>query len=147
MKNVHIYLTFDGNCEEAFNFYKEVFDGSFESISRFNEMPPQEGMPPLAEEEMERIMHVTLTLGEGLILMGSDTAGGWGPPHQKGNNFSVSVDASSREEADEYFQKMAKGGQVTMPMNQTFWGSYFGMLTDRFGIQWMISYDTLHENN
>ena len=142
MSSVHIYLTFDGNCEEAFSMYRSIFGGDYASISRFGEMPPQEGMPPVPEDQLEKIMHVSLPIGEHSLLMGSDTGGDWGKKHQPGNNFSISVDADSKEQADQYFSKLAEGGQVIMGINNTFWGSYFGMLTDRFGISWMVSFDT-----
>ena len=141
MTTANIYLTFDGNCEEAFNFYKKVLKGDFQMISRFSEMPPQEGMPPIPEDQLNRIMHVSLPVSKETILMGSDIAGGWGPDFLAGNNFSVSLTTDSKEEADRLFAELSAGGQVTMPMADTFWESYFGMCTDKFGIAWMISAD------
>jgi PhnB protein len=141
MATVSTYLNFDGNCEEAFNFYKSVFGGEFTYIGRFEEMPPQEGMPPMSEADKNKIMHVGLPIGS-TILMGSDVAGGWGPAFLQGNNFSVSIHPESKEEADTLFNSLSEGGQVTMPMADTFWGSYFGMFTDKFGINWMINLET-----
>lgn len=142
MTTVNVYLTYPGNCEEAFSFYKSVFGGEFLSLNRFSEMPPQEGMPPLPEEFKNKIMHVTLPIGGDTVLMGSDTGGGWAPDYQQGNNFSISINTDSKEEADRLFGALSDGGTVTMPMAQTFWGSYFGMFVDKFGIGWMVSFGT-----
>lgn len=141
MASVNVYLTFNGNCEEAFNFYRSVFGGEFQYVGRFNEMPPQEGMPPMSEEAGKQIMHISLPIGEATVLMGSDTGGEWAKDYQQGNNFSLSVHADSRADAERFFSALSAGGQVTMPMADTFWNSYFGMLTDKFGIRWQISYD------
>jgi len=144
MTTANVYLNFDGNCEEAFNFYKSVFGGEFPYIARFKEMPSEEGMPPLKKELENRIMHVSLPISKETILMGSDT-GDWGPKHVVGNNFSISLNTDSKEEADRLFEKLSQGGQAIMPMADVFWGSYFGMLSDKFGINWMISMDLKKE--
>jgi len=141
MTTVNIYITFNGNCEEAFTFYKSVFGGEFPYIGRFKEMPPQEGMPPMAAEDGEKIMHVSLPVSKETVLMGSDTIGEWGFSLKTGNNFSVMVGTDSREEADRLFNGLSEDGKVTMPMDKTFWGSYFGMFTDKFGINWMVSFE------
>lgn len=141
MATVNVYLTFNGNCEEAFNFYKSVFGGEFPYVGKFNDMPPQEGMPAMSEADGNRIMHVTLPISKETCLMGSDTGGEWASSFKQGNNYSVSINAESREEADTLFNGLSSGGQVTMPMDNTFWGSYFGMFTDKFGINWMVSFD------
>jgi PhnB protein len=134
------YLTFDGNCEEAFNFYKSVFGGKFGYVGRFKEMPPMEGQT-VPESEADKIMHISLPLSNEAILMGSDSSDAFGHSTVQGNNFSISLSVTSPAKADKLFSSLSSGGKVTMPMNQTFWGSYFGMITDKFGIQWMISYD------
>jgi len=139
MAIINIYLTFNGNCEEAFNFYKSILGGEFDYLSRFNEMPRQEGMPPVSEEEANRIMHVALPVSKETILMGSDTAGSWGDSFRMGNNFSISINTDTKAEADRLFAGLSSGGAVIMPMTDVFWGSYFGMLTDRFGINWQVS--------
>ena len=139
MSTLHTYLTFNGDCEKAFDFYKEVFGGEFESKSRFSEMPDDPNFQ-IADADKEKIMHVTLPIGNGSLLMGSDTSGEMASHFKQGNNFSLSVDADSREEADRLFSKLSLNGMVIMPMNDTFWGSYFGMLTDAFGVQWMVSH-------
>ena len=139
MITIDPYLNFNGNTEEAFNFYKNVLGGDFSNVSRFNEMPPQEEKP-VSKEEGEKLMHIALPISKETMLMGSDTGGEWAANYQQGNNFSVSLNTDSKEEADRLFNGLSKGGNATMPMADTFWGDYFGMLTDRFGINWMISY-------
>ena len=140
MPTINIYLNFDGNCEDAFNFYQSVFGGELDSLSRFSEMPP-DPQYPVADADKNKIMHVSLPISQETVLMGSDTAGGFGPELVAGNNFSISVYAKDKEEADGYFGKLSDGGAVAMPIADTFWGSYFGMCTDKFGIQWMVSCD------
>jgi PhnB protein len=135
------YINFDGNCQEAFNFYKGIFGGQFGYVGRFKEMPSDPNQPPMPSDMGERIMHISLPISKETTLMGSDTAPGFGPPHQAGNNFAVSVTAASKSEADRIFNALGNGGQITMPIADTFWGSYFGMCTDKFGINWMMSFD------
>lgn len=141
MASINPYLTFSGNCEEAFKFYQSVFGGEFPFLGRFKDMPPMEGHPPISAAEAEKIMHVSLPIGNGSILMGSDSFDGFGKATVEGNNFSISVNADSGDEADKLFNGLSAGGKIAMPMNNTFWGSYFGMLTDKFGIQWMVSFE------
>lgn len=136
---VNIYLTFDGHCEEAFNFYKSVFGGEFTYIGRFKDMPPQEGMAPLPEADNEKIMHVSLPISKETILMGSDSAGEWKSKVIKGNNFAISVNTKDVDEAKRIYNDLGKEGKITMPMAKTFWESYFGMLTDKFGINWQVN--------
>lgn len=140
MASVNVYLNFDGNCEEAFAFYKSVFGGEYPYIGRFKDMPPQEGMPPLPKEMENKIMHVSLQISKETAIMGSDTGGEWATSYKPGNNFSISINAETKEEADKLFNGLSNGGTVTMPMNKTFWGDYFGMFTDKFGINWMVSF-------
>ncbi|MRM95401.1 VOC family protein [Riemerella anatipestifer] len=144
MTIVSIYLNFNGNCEEAFNFYKSVFGGEFTYVGRFGDMPPQEGMPPMSEVDKNKIMHIGLPIGN-TVLMGSDTGGEWAPSFQQGNNFSINITPESKEVADKLFNGLSAGGKVTMPMADTFWGAYFGMFTDKFGINWMINFES--QNN
>jgi PhnB protein len=140
MASVNIYLNFNGNCEEAFNFYKSVFGGEFPYIGRFGEMPPSDDYT-VPEEDKQKVMHVSLPIGEGTTIMGSDTGAQWAPGFVQGNNFSVSVNAASKEEAEKLFNSLSEGGNVTMPLAKTFWSENFGMLTDKFGINWMVSFD------
>lgn len=104
-------------------------------------MPPMDGqvMPP---SQAEKIMHISLGIGNNSMLMGSDSSEEFGHATVVGNNFSISINAASQPEADRLYNGLAQGGQATMPMSKTFWGSYWGMLTDRFGVHWMISFDT-----
>lgn len=145
MATVNVYLTFNGNCEEAFNFYKSVFGGEFAYVGRFGEMPPgdhtSDDCPPISPEDADKIMHVSLPISAETVLMGSDVGGGWGAQFMEGNNFSISINTESMEEADRLFAGMSAGGKVTMPMESTFWGAYFGTFTDKFGINWMVNYD------
>ena len=136
--SLNTYLTFDGNCEEAFEFYKSVFGGEFIVLQRFSDGPPE--MKGVGDDEKNRIMHVSLPVGAS-VLMGSDTAGGHAETYKRGNNFSISYSPGSRAEADAAFAKLNSGGVETMSMQETFWGAYFGMCTDRFGVQWMINID------
>ena len=140
MTSVNAYLTFNGNCEEAFLFYQSVFGGEFPYIGKFKDMPPAEGNPVLSEAEGNKIMHVTLPIGDGSILMGSDISSASGDV-VFGQNISLSINAQSKDEADKLFNGLSAGGTVTMAMNQTFWGAYFGMFTDKFGINWMVNFD------
>lgn len=137
----NIYLTFNGNCREAFEFYKSALGGDFSYVGTFEEMPPQEDMPPLPDSEKDKIMHMSLPISEETVLMGSDTSEVFGEPVKFGNNFSISINIESNEEADEIFNKLAEGGKVTMPMDKTFWSPYFGMLTDKYGVNWMVNVD------
>lgn len=137
--SVNPYINFNGNCEEAFNFYKSIFGGNFSTVSRFKEMPPSENMPPISEADSNKLMHISLPISKETSLMGSDMLDGYGFTFVKGNDFTVSLNARSEKEGERLFNGLSNGGRVTMPMTKTFWGSYFGMFTDKFGIQWMVS--------
>jgi PhnB protein len=139
--SINTYLTFPGNCEDAFNFYKAVFGGDFSYIGRFKDMPPAEGQPPMSPEEGDKIMHVSLPISSETALMGSDSSDAYGHATTIGNNFSISINAKDQSEADRLYNGLAQDGISAMPMNKTFWGSYFGMLTDKYGINWMVSFD------
>ena len=139
MTTVNIYLLYEGKCRTAFEFYKSVFGGEFESISTFGEMPPMEGRAPLSEAAAKQIMHVSLRLNKDTVLMGSDNGGETGPPVNAGNNFAIYLNAGSEAEVDRIFQGLSTGGQVIMPTGKTFWGAYFSQFADKFGIHWMVS--------
>lgn len=139
MAIANIYLTFDGDCEEAFRLYRSVFGGEFASMGRFGDMPPDPDHP-LEDAHKNRVMHVALPIGGDTAIMGSDTLPGASPEQTTGTNFSISVATDSREEADRIFAALAEGGTVIMPQADTFWNAYFGMCRDRFGIQWMVDY-------
>ncbi|HJW29009.1 MAG TPA: VOC family protein, partial [Saprospiraceae bacterium] len=121
MTTVNAYLTFEGQCEEAFQFYRSVFGGDFPYLGRYSEMQSE---TPLPAADMDKIMHVSLPIGA-TVLMGSDSAGEWGGKTVVGNNIALSVNADSQSEADRIFNGLSAGGRVTMPMNKTFWGAYF----------------------
>ncbi len=137
MKSINPYLNFSGNTEEAFNFYKSVFGGDFSMLQRFKDTPEA---GKISDEEKEKLMHVSLPIGKGNILMGTDALESQGWKLTFGNNFSLAAETESKEEADKIFKGLSEGGQVTMPLADTFWGAYFGMTKDKFGIQWMVSY-------
>jgi len=140
MTIVNPYLVFKGNCEEAFNFYKSVLGGHFRYIGRYKDMP-QPDRKNFAPEADEKIMHVSLPISTETILMGCDILEAKGQSITEGNNFSLSITTDSREKADRLFNGLSAGGQIKMPMTQTFWGSYFGTFTDKFGINWTMSFD------
>lgn len=137
MKTINTYLTFNGNCEEAFNFYKSIFGGDFGFVGRFSNMPEKY---KVKEEDANRIMHISLPMGD-TVLMGSDSLDSNDAALVQGTNFSISVAADSTEEADKVFQALAEGGKVIMPMADTFWNAYYGLVVDKFGIKWMMNYD------
>ncbi len=139
MTTLSIYLNFDGNCEEAFTFYKSVFGGEYATLSRFSEMPPQATAEPIPESLGNKIMHVSLPISKETVLMGSDVGGEWSNGFVAGNNFTISVNADNKEEVIRIFNALATDGKITMPLADTFWESYFGMLTDKFGINWMVN--------
>jgi PhnB protein len=138
MATVNPYLNFNGNTEEAFNFYKSVFGGEFITVQRFKDTPEADKIP---EADRDKIMHIALPIGKGTILMATDALESMGHPLTVGNNFYMSVNANSEKEADKLFKALSAGGRVTIPIEKAFWGAYFGMFTDKFGIQWMINYD------
>jgi PhnB protein len=138
---IHSYLNFDGKAEEALRFYAEVLGGTLTDVHRFGSMPPDSGFE-LAPEQKDLVMHVGLELPGGQMVMGSDVLEGAGPPRVEGNNFALSVHPESREEADRIFAELGEGGTVTMPLADQFWGDYFGSVLDRFGIHWMVNYNS-----
>lgn len=140
MLTVNSYITFNGNCEEAFLFYKSVFGGSFSYFGRFKEMPMPDGKtcPPA---DAEKIMHVSLPISDETALMGSDSFESFGAKTIYENNFSLSINAESRAEADAIYLALSAGGKVIMPMEDAFWGGYFGTFIDKFGINWMVNFE------
>jgi PhnB protein len=136
---IHPYLNFADKTEEAFRFYEKVLGGKLTEIHRFGSMP-QEGGFELTPEQKRLVLHVGLELPDGQMIMASDMIADMGPKRVEGNNFSISVHPASRQEADRIFNALAEGGTITMPIADQFWGDYFGSLTDRFGINWMVNY-------
>ncbi|HUI31962.1 MAG TPA: VOC family protein [Candidatus Acidoferrales bacterium] len=137
MATFNPYLNFKGNTEEAFNFYKSVFGGEFVAIQRFKETPFGDQVPADAKD---KIMHVSLPIGKGNILMGTDALESMGHKLSYGNNFNISIEADSKEEARKLYDKLSIDGKIETPIHDEFWGAYFGMFTDRFGTRWMINY-------
>lgn len=141
MPTISPYLTFNGNCEAAFELYQSVFGGTYNQFSRFKEMPvTAEG--GLTEADAERIMHVSLPISQDITLMGSDITEAYSSSFVCGTNVSLSINADSKEEANRLFKGLSVGAVITMPLADTFWGAYFGMFTDKFGVHWMINYDS-----
>ena len=138
MATLNPYLNFQGNTEEAFNFYKSVFGGEFVTLQRFKDTPEADKVPA---NEQDKIMHVSLAIGQGTILMATDALDSMRQTLVVGNNFSLSIGTESEEEANKLFNGLSAGGEITMPLGKIFWGAYFGMFTDKFGIQWMVNYD------
>jgi PhnB protein len=132
------YLNFAGNTEEAFMFYKSVFDGEFKALIRFKDMPMQGINIPKLDEN--KIMHIALPLGKGDMLMASDVLKSFGQKLVAGNNISISVFPDSKEEADRLFKALSAGGKIEMPITNQSWGDYYGGLTDKFGVRWMVDY-------
>ena len=127
-----VYLAFDGNCEEAMLFYKDILDGEFQVMMRYKDGPPEYSKPEIEN----KIMHLTMTFGHGCVLRGSDS---FHIPLNKGNNFHVSVLADDEEQGYAIFKGLSEKATITMPYNDVFWGGKFGSLVDKFGIQWMVS--------
>ena len=130
------YLNFEGNAEEAFRFYQSVFGGDL-FIQKMSDVP---GMDNLPENEKDYAMHVSIPIGDGQFLMASDCLDSRGQKLNMGNNNYISVTPDSREEADRIFNGLSAGGEIEMPMEDMFWGDYFGSFTDKFGVKWMINY-------
>ncbi|WP_400079579.1 VOC family protein [Winogradskyella sp. R77965] len=127
-----VYLSFDGNCEEAMNFYKAIFDGEFQMVMRYKDGPPEYCKPEIEN----KIMHTTITFDNGCELKASDD---FNMPLNKGNNFHVSISADDEAQGYAIFSGLMEGGKVTMPFEAVFWGGKFGSVIDKFGIQWMVS--------
>jgi PhnB protein len=130
------YVSFNGNTEEAFNFYKSALGGTITNVQRFSNSP---GGGQMADADKNKIMHIALEAPNGVRLMGNDHLDMMGGPFMAGNNFSLSLHPDSEEMADRLFNNLSAGGTVTVPMSKAPWGDYFGMFTDKFGIKWMIN--------
>ena len=142
MARVNTYLNFPRNTEEAFKFYQTIFGGEFSGggIGRFKDVPQVDGMPPLAKEDEELIMHIELPLlGGAHVLMGTDAPESFGFNVNFGNNVHISLEPDSRAETKKLFDGLAEGGKVTMELQEMFWGAYYGACTDKFGVQWMFN--------
>ena len=131
------YLTFNGNTEEAFNFYKSALEGELTNVQRFGDWPQGEQMP---DADKKKIMHIALEAPHGVTLMGNDHIDSMGGSFVAGNNFSLSLHPDSEELSDKLFKNLSAGGKVIVPMSKAPWGDYFGMFIDKFGIKWMINH-------
>lgn len=138
MAIINPYINFNGNAEEAFNFYQSVFGGEFTKISRFKDLSSPEF--PVNEIDANKIMYIALPIGKNL-LMANDVPEFMGKTNENENRSKISVSAESREEADKIFLGLSAGGQVEMPIADSPWGSYFGMFRDKYGIEWMVDFD------
>jgi len=140
MTKLNPYLSFEGTCEEAFNFYRSIFGGDFLFVGRFKDMPENSSYP-VSESEKEKIMHITLPINNETVLYGCDASQPLKSSTGFGNNISLSIETDTIEEAFRIFNGLSEGGNITMPLEKTFWDAYFGMITDKFGINWMVNYD------
>ncbi len=141
MATVSTYLNFDRRTEEAFNFYKSVFGTEFVGgIARFGDVPVDEGQPAMSDDDKRLIANVQLPILGGHLLMGTDAPESMGMQLNQGNNVYICLDPDTRAEADSLFAALSEGGTVQMPMEDAFWGDYFGSLVDKFGVQWMINF-------
>ena len=139
MAKINFYLLFNGNCEEAFNFYKSAFGVEFTFVGRYGDIPQQDGMPPIPEGEKNKIENICLPIAKETVLMGADVCGYMAQNTVFGNNFSLYKDSDNWEAADRLFAGLSTDGRVTMPMSEAHWGDYFGMFTDKFGVNWLIN--------
>lgn len=137
---LNLYLNFDGNLIEAFDFYKGVFGGEYKNIKKYKDMPHSDS---LSNEDKEKIMHIELVIDKDTKLMGSDILRVWGQEINRGNNFYINVTPKSETEAYKIFGLLGEGGEIQMPLQKTFWGSLFGTVTDRFGTQWMFNIERI----
>ena len=138
MPQINPYINFNGNAEEAFNFYKSVFGGEFAKIMRFKDIASPEN--PVSENEANKIMHIALPIGKN-ILMANDVPESMGQVNENENRSKICISAENREEADKIFTGLSAGGNIEAPIGDSPWGSYFGMFRDKFGIEWMVDFD------
>jgi PhnB protein len=139
MANINPHINFNGNAEEAFNFYKSVFGGEFAKLMRFKDLASAEF--PIADNEANKIMHIALPIGKS-VLMANDVPEILGRTNENENRSKIVISAESREEADKLFNGLSAGGQIEMPIADSPWGSYFGMFRDKYGIEWMVDFDS-----
>lgn len=144
MPLINPYINFNGNAEEAFNFYKSVFGGEFARIMRFKDISSPEF--PVAENDANKIMHIALPIGKN-ILMANDVPESMGLVNENENRSKISISAESREEADKIFIGLSAGGNIEAPIGDSPWGQYFGMFRDKFGIEWMVDFDPKYKGN
>ena len=139
MAQINPHINFNGNAEEAFTFYKSVFGGEFTKIMRFKDLSSPEF--PVPEKEANKIMHIALPIGTN-FLMANDVPEFMGRTNENENRSKISISAESKEEADKLFNGLSAGGIIEMPIEDSPWGSYFGMFRDKYGIEWMVDYES-----
>jgi PhnB protein len=140
MARVSTYLNFPRSTEEAFLFYKSVFGGDFSTpIARFRDMPADPNCPPVAESDKDLVIHVELPILGGHLLMGTDAPESMGFQLAQGNNIFINLEPDTRTETDRLFKALSAGGKVEMPLQEMFWGGYFGSIADQFGVRWMFN--------
>jgi PhnB protein len=139
MAHINPHINFNGNAEEAFTFYKSVFGGEFAKIMRFKDLSSPEF--PVAKNEANKIMNIALPIGKS-ILMANDVPEILGRTNENENRSKIVISAESKEEADKLFNGLSAGGQIEMPISDSPWGSYFGMFRDKYGIEWMVDFDS-----
>ena len=138
MAQINPYINFNGNAEEAFNFYKSVFGGEFAMIMRFKDISSPEN--PISEKEADKIMHIALPIGKN-VLMANDVPESMGKVNEMENRSKISVSTESKKEADKIFNGLSAGGTIEVPIEGSPWGSYFGMFRDKYGIEWIVDFD------
>ncbi len=138
MAQINPYINFNGNAEEAFNFYKSVFGGEFTMIKRFKDLSIPDF--PVAEKEANKIMHIALPIGKN-SLMANDVPEILGQVNENENRSKICINTESREEADTLYDGLSAGGTIEMPIGDSPWGTYFGMFRDKYGIEWMVEFD------
>ncbi len=139
MALINPHINFNGNAEEAFTFYKSVFGGEFAKVMRFKDLAGTDFK--VAENEENKIMHIALPIGKYNMLMANDVPEIMGKTNENENRSKIVITAESKEEADKLFNGLSAGGQIEMPVGDSPWGTYFGMLRDKYGIEWMIDFD------
>lgn len=142
MASINPHVNFNGNAEEAFNFYKSVFGGTFTKIIRFKDMASDEF--PVAEHEANKLMHIALPIGNS-VLMANDVPEMFGRTNENENRSKIVISAKSKEEADKLFNGLSVGGQIEMPISDSPWNTYFGMFRDKYGIEWMVEFDSTNK--
>lgn len=142
MALINPYIHFNGNAEEAFTFYKSVFGGEFAKIMRYKDLSSPEH--PIPENDANRLMHITLPIGKNSVLIGSDVMEVMGQVTENDNRNTISINADSRDEADKLFNGLSKGGKIEMPIADGPFGAYFGMFADKYGVQWMVQFESKH---
>jgi PhnB protein len=140
MTIINPWINFNGNAEEAFTFYKSIFGGEFTKIIRFKDLANEDFKVP--EDEAEKIMLITLPIGNGSAIMGNDVPAFMGRVNENENRSKISVTVESKEEAEKIFNGLSIGAQIEGPMGDGPWGSYAGMLRDKYGIEWIVEYPT-----